>query len=153
MTNEAERLEAENQELGHQHKALKVQCSAQLGDKDLLIRELIKHLKLSIQIKEKHQLTRTHYMKQKSKLQLRNRSASPAKKPLTSSRNRGIPLKQKGLLTQRTQYPQNNIEKHEIWLNGTSSKSEEVIVNETIILRLKKHIVQEKTIYRQLMTR
>ena len=150
--NEAARLETENQELGHQHKALKVQCSAQLEDKDLLVRELIKHLKLSVKIKEKHRLTKTHYLKHKAKMQ-QHRSQSPDKKHRSSSRNAGIPLKEKGLLTQRTHYPKNKIEKHEIWLRKTSTKSEEILCNETIILRLKKHIVQEKTIHRQLMSR
>ena len=102
--NEAARLETENQELGHQHKALKVQCSAQLEDKDLLVRELIKHLKLSVKIKEKHRLTKTHYLKHKAKMQ-QHRSQSPGKKHRSSSRNVGIPLKEKGLLTQRTHYP------------------------------------------------
>ena len=69
MNIQAEQFETMNQELTQEHKALKVQRVAQLEDKDLLVRELIKHLKLSVKIKAKYQLTKTHYMKHKAKLQ------------------------------------------------------------------------------------
>jgi hypothetical protein len=84
--------------LNHEHKALKIQCLAQLDDKDLLIRDLIKHLKVSVKIKAKYHLTKTHYMKHKAKLN-QNRSLSPINRQMIFSRNMGIPLKEKGLLT------------------------------------------------------